>query len=415
MSQPSVAMPADAAWILDTLNSGGHEAYIVGGCVRDSILGRIPQDWDITTSALPEEIKLLFSHTFDTGIQHGTVTVVLHKENYEVTTYRVDGDYADCRHPDAVSFTKNLTEDLLRRDFTMNAIAYHPAEGFRDPFHGQEDIAAELIRGVGNPALRFQEDALRMLRCVRFAAQLGFTIEEETWAALCVNTALIQKISVERIREELEKLWLSPFTEKMPLLWESGLLAQIDPALSARLIARGPELLQEIAACPKDALMRWCIILQDAAPAEAKRFLKTMKFDNFTLKRICLLLEHLPADLPTEPYPLRKLTSSIGEEALEQLSALQAILRPDSPHEASRLLFHKILEDGDCLTLKTLAISGKDLIAMGIPRGKALGGLLAELLESVLQEPEKNTKEILTEQVHFLLQKKSPDQIGGCK
>ncbi|MBR5589901.1 MAG: polynucleotide adenylyltransferase, partial [Anaerotignum sp.] len=165
-----VQMPQDAAFILNKLNEGGHEAYIVGGCVRDSILGRNPQDWDITTSALPEETKTFFDHTFDTGIQHGTITVVLHKENYEVTTYRVDGEYADCRHPDEVSFTKNLTEDLLRRDFTMNAIAYHPEEGFRDPFHGQEDIAAETIRGVGDPPKRFQEDALRMLRCVRFAA-----------------------------------------------------------------------------------------------------------------------------------------------------------------------------------------------------------------------------------------------------
>lgn len=407
MQKLKITIPADAALILDTLNKNGHEAYIVGGCVRDSILGRIPQDWDITTSALPEETKALFDHTFDTGIQHGTITVVLHKENYEVTTYRVDGKYADCRHPDAVSFTKNLTEDLLRRDFTMNAIAYHPAEGFRDPFHGQEDIAAKTIRGVGDPALRFQEDALRMLRCVRFAAQLGFAIEPETWAALCANTALIQKISVERIREELEKLWLSPFQEKMPLLWESGLLAQIDPTLSARLIAHSQRILDELSACPKNALLRWCVVLQDYTPAEAKAFLKGLKFDNHTLRRVCLLLEYLPKDVPTEAYPLRKLVSIIGEEATEQLLLLQSILRPASPHGESKALFAKILADGNCLTLKTLEVSGKDLMEIGAPRGKELGSLLGTLLEMVLQEPGKNTKEILTEQARSLLKEKN--------
>ncbi len=401
-----VQMPADAAFILEKLNKGGYEAYIVGGCVRDSILGRIPQDWDVTTSALPEETKTLFDHTFDTGIQHGTITVVLHKENYEVTTYRIDGDYADCRHPDEVAFTQNLTEDLLRRDFTMNAIAYHPKEGFRDPFHGQEDIANGIIRGVGEPAKRFQEDALRMLRCVRFAAQLGFEIEEETWAALRANTALIQKISVERIREELEKLWLAPFSEKYPLLWESGLLAQIDETLSARLIKRSQTIANEVSACPKNALLRWCIVLQDYSPEEAKTFLKTMKFDNHTLKRVCLLLQQLKTDVPTEAYPLRKLTGIIGKEAMEELLTLQSILRPASPHAESKALFEKILTDGDCLTLKTLNISGKDLMALGAPHGKEMGSLLNVLLDIVLQNPKKNIAAYLTEQALILLSSK---------
>lgn len=406
MSKMKIQMPADAAFILNKLNAGGHEAYIVGGCVRDSILGRIPQDWDITTSALPEETKTFFGHTFDTGIQHGTITVVLNKENYEVTTYRVDGEYADCRHPDAVSFTKNLTEDLLRRDFTMNAIAYHPEEGFRDPFHGQEDIASGIIRGVGDPAKRFQEDALRMLRCVRFAAQLGFAIEPDTWAALCANTHLIQKISVERIREELEKLWLSPNIEKMPLLWESGLLAQIDPVLSARLIGRSQTLLAEISVCPKDAILRWAIVLQEYAPAEGKAFLRKLKYDNHTLRRVTLLLEQLEQDVPTEAYPLRKLAGAIGQEATEQLLTLQAILRPASSHAKSRALFEKILKNGDCLTLKTLALSGKDLMELGAPHGKVLGEVLAALLDMVLRSPEKNTKEILTENAFSLLREK---------
>lgn len=400
----SLFLPADAAEILHTLNTHGHEAYIVGGCVRDSILGRTPQDWDITTSALPEETKALFPHTFDTGIQHGTITVVLHRTNYEVTTYRVDGEYADCRHPIGVTYTKKLEEDLLRRDFTMNAIAYHPKEGFRDPFHGQADIAAGIIRGVGDPALRFQEDALRMLRCVRFAAQLGFSVEEATYAALCAHTALIRNISVERIREEMDKLWLSPYTEKMPLLWESGLLAQIDPMLSARLMCRSQSLLPQLAQCPKEAILRWSIILQDFTPLEAEHFLRGLKCDNFTIKRVCLLLQQLADDVPTEAYSLRKLASTIGAEALSQLLTLQGILRPFSPHEASKEIWQNILADGDCLTLKTLAISGKDLMACGVPHGKGMGRLLDELLDMVLRHPEKNTKELLTEQVLLRLQ-----------
>lgn len=396
MQKLNIAIPQDAVWILNKLNEGGHEAYIVGGCVRDSILGRMPQDWDITTSALPEETKTIFDHTFDTGIKHGTITVVLHHENYEVTTYRIDGEYADCRHPDEVSFTKKLNEDLLRRDFTMNAIAYHPKEGFRDPFHGQEDIAAGIIRGVGEPAKRFQEDALRMLRCVRFSAQLGFAIDPETWAALCANTALIQKISAERIREELQKLWLAPFAKKMPLLWESGLLAQIDATLSASLIANSRTLLEEISLCPKDSILRWCIVLQHYPLSEVKGFLRGMRLDNHSIKRISLLLDELSADLPTEPYPLRKKLSTIGQEATEQLLLLQSILRPASPHDETKAALEKILAAGDCLSLKTLALTGQDLMALGAPHGKILGIILAELLDIVLRAPEKNTKETLT-------------------
>lgn len=392
MQKPT--LPQDVAFLLKTLRDNGHEAYIVGGCVRDSILNRTPQDWDITTSARPEETAALFPRTFDTGIQHGTITVVLHKTNYEITTYRIDGKYADCRHPDSVSFTRDLKEDLLRRDFTMNAIAYHPDEGFQDPFGGREDIAAGLIRGVGDPVLRFQEDALRMLRCVRFAAQLGFAIEENTYAALCANTALIQKISVERIREELEKLWRAPYGGKIPLLWESGLLAQIDPLLSKRITARAERLAGELAQCTADSL-RWYVVLQDYTPREAEAFLDGMKFDRATLKRVCLLLGKIAADAPVEPYPMRKLAGEIGAEAAFQLLALQKILRPDSPHEKSRQALQDILDAGDCLTLKTLAFTGKDLMAMGVPTGKEIGRILGELLDLVQREPEKNTPEAL--------------------
>ena len=235
-----------------------------------------------------------------------------------------------------------------------------------------------------------------MLRCVRFAAQLGFTVEPETWAALCANTALIRKISVERIREELQKLFLSPHTEKIPLLWESGLLAQLDARLSADLIANSKPLLEQLSLCPQKLLLRWCIVLQQYPLGDVKGFLKRLKFDNSSLQRICLLLAHLPTDLPTEPYPLRKQISTIGQEATEQLLCLQQILRPASPHAQTKAMLAEILAAGDCLSLQMLALTGRDLMALGVPHGKALGNLLAMLLDAVLQEPEKNTKETLT-------------------
>ncbi|MDD4844836.1 MAG: CCA tRNA nucleotidyltransferase, partial [Anaerotignum sp.] len=377
----SNTLPEDVQYILKTLNQEGHEAYIVGGCVRDTILHTPPKDWDITTSAQPEQTKKLFPRTFDTGIQHGTVTVVLNHTNYEVTTYRIEGAYEDCRRPSSVAFTKSLDEDLLRRDFTMNAIAYHPEEGYQDPFHGMEDIQQKTIRGVGTPALRFQEDALRMLRCVRFAAQLGFAVENETYTALCENKELIQKISVERIHDEMEKLWLCEHYEKMPLLWESGLLTQIDPLLASRITARERTFLAQLRKAPKDALLRWAIVLQDYSASEARAFLRKLKFDNDGLKRICLLVEHLKQELPTDGYPLRALAGELGIEALQQLLVLQELLQPVSSFAKTAECLAKILADGDCLTLKQLAVDGQMLMGVGVPKGKELGVTLAMLLD----------------------------------
>ncbi|NCC15884.1 MAG: CCA tRNA nucleotidyltransferase [Clostridia bacterium] len=399
----SNALPEDVLYILKTLNQAGYEAYIVGGCVRDSLLHTQPKDWDITTSAKPEETKRLFSHTFDTGIQHGTVTVVLNHVNYEVTTYRIEGDYTDCRRPSSVSFTKILQEDLLRRDFTMNAIAYHPEEGYQDFFHGMEDIRSKTIRGVGEPALRFQEDALRMLRCVRFAAQLGFTVETETYNALCENKELIQKISVERIHDELQKLWLCVHEEKMPLLWESGLLAQIDPLLSERLMQGETAFLAYLGKTPKNPILRWTIILQDYTVQEARIFLKKFKFDNDSQKQICLLLENLKEELPTEGYPLRALGGKLGVDTVRQLITLQEILRPTSSFSRTAQCLDKILADGDCLTLKQLTVDGQMLMELGVPKGKELGSLLAVLLDLVQRDPQWNQREFLLEKAKELV------------
>lgn len=400
-----ITLPEDVNALLQTLNNGGYEAYIVGGCVRDSILGRIPQDWDITTSALPEQTKALFSHTFDTGIQHGTITVVLNKTNYEITTYRIDGDYADGRHPDEVSFTSNLEEDLLRRDFTMNAIAYHPAEGLRDPFGGQEDISRSLIRGVGEPAKRFQEDALRMLRCVRFAAQLGFQVDDATYTALQENAALIEKISVERIHEELDKLWKSPFPEKLSLLLSSGLLPHIDNLLDKRLMALGQTLVPQLKAAPVSAPLRWTLVLQSFTEAEAKTFCKKLKFDNATAKQIQTYLRHLSQPIPQTPYEVRKLAGILGVELTENLFILQEILQDKSAVRTAREILAKVLGDGDCLNLKMLEMDGKALMDAGIPAGKAVGETLGLLLEDVLHEPEHNKREYLLEKALKLQQK----------
>ncbi|MDR2650379.1 MAG: polynucleotide adenylyltransferase, partial [Clostridiales bacterium] len=221
-----IDLPASVQRLLGILNKHGYEAFVVGGCVRDSLMGRIPYDWDIATSALPCEIKACFPHTFDAGIAHGTVTVVYVGRNYEITTYRVDGEYEDGRHPKSVSFTASLEDDLARRDFTMNALAWHPNHGLVDPFGGLSDIESGIIRGVGRPDQRFEEDALRMMRAVRFSGQLGFQISPETLAAIIRGAAGLKRISAERIRDELTKLLLSPHLEKLALLTDTGLISE---------------------------------------------------------------------------------------------------------------------------------------------------------------------------------------------
>ena len=224
-----LTIPSDAEEILRVLNENGHEAYVVGGCVRDSILGRCPNDWDITTSASPYQVKELFPRTIDTGLQHGTVTVMMDKEGYEVTTYRVDGEYEDGRHPKQVTFTSSLEEDLKRRDFTINAMAYHPKEGIVDLFHGMDDMQNKVIRCVGDPLERFHEDALRIMRAVRFSAQLGFEIEEETKAGISRLTQNLRNVSAERIQAELVKLLVSPHPDYLRVAYETGITKEFLP------------------------------------------------------------------------------------------------------------------------------------------------------------------------------------------
>lgn len=390
----NIVIPKKIERILQKINDAGFEAYIVGGCVRDCLLNRRPQDWDITTSAKPNEIKELFNKTYDTGLQHGTVTVAWEREHYEITTYRIEKGYDDCRHPNEVIFTKELKEDLQRRDFTINAIAYHTKEGIKDYFLGQKHLEQKIIKGVGNASERFQEDALRMLRALRFSAQLGFDIEQETYYALQNQKELIKKISVERIHDELEKTILSEHIEKINLLWESGLLYEISPLLSEQMEQHGKEVIQQLKRAPFDKIIRWTIFLQYMTATEGKQFLKYLKFDNYTINTVSVLLEHIKYDIALEEYELRKKANEITAEQLNRLLLVKRIQQKENIEQLQQY-FDKILQRKDCITLNELAVTGEDLIQQGIPKGKKIGKTLHFLLDTVHRNPEKNTKEIL--------------------
>ncbi|NDO47256.1 CCA tRNA nucleotidyltransferase [Clostridium sp. ASF356] len=387
-------IPKKIEKMLQKINSAGYEAYIVGGCVRDCFLKRQPQDWDITTSAEPEQIKKIFNRTYDTGLQHGTVTVSWEGEHYEVTTYRIEGKYDDCRHPNTVIFTKNLKEDLQRRDFTINAIAYHPQQGIKDYFLGQKHIEQKIIKGVGNAEERFQEDALRMLRALRFSAQLGFEIEQSTYQALQQKKELIKKISVERIHDELEKMLLSEYLEKINLLWKSGLLNEISPIVSNNMEQYGEEIIKQMKKAPFDRIIRWTIFLQYVEIKQGETFLKYLKFDNYTIKTVVMLLKHLKDDIALEEYELRKKANEMTVEQLKRLLLIHNIQQKQNIEQLQQY-FDKILQRGDCITLKTLAVTGEDLIKEGMKKGKEIGEMLYFLLDIVHRNPEKNTKEIL--------------------
>ena len=400
----NIHLPNEVRLILDTINQNGQEAYIVGGCVRDCLMGIAPHDWDITTSATPEEVKQLFSHTVDTGLAHGTVTVVLHQTNYEVTTYRVESDYIDCRHPSSVSFTRDLHEDLLRRDFTINAIAYHPSEGFVDLFGGQEDIKQQIIRGVGNANERFQEDALRMLRAVRFATQLDFSIEPDTFAALQQNAALIEKISGERIREELGKTLKNPYHHRLNLLWESGLLPYLLGKDASLVLEEETRLIQALSRLPADTACAFAVFLWPLPFASAKKGLAKLKFDNKTLRTIQTVLQEKDLALEAEVVFVRRLASRLGLSHCRALLLAKEALGEAAATEALALL-SAIEENGDCLTIGDLALSGKDLLSMGFAQGKEMGDALRLMLEEVLCHPDHNQADFLRSFAQGLLQK----------
>jgi len=352
--------------ILNTLTRAGFEAYFVGGCVRDTLLGRRVHDWDITTSANPEEIMALFPKTVPTGIKHGTVLVIDGEKSYEVTTFRTDGAYCDSRHPDAVTFVKNLAEDLSRRDFTVNAMAMDKEGNITDLFGGQEDLKNKLLRTVGDAKLRFQEDALRIFRLFRFSAQLGFAIDPDARMAAEALASLCQNLSVERIREELEKTLLSHAPQTVGDMARLGLLSHLDIPQKAEL--------DFLATLPDFA--RWAGLFS-ACPQLTWQSLRMDKKTGVTAQTAAQLVKE-----SRSAAEWKLLISQHGAEAALCTAALS--------HEQEWVA--QILDSGDCIFLKDLAVGGADFPALS---GKALGDTLNRLLHHVHMHPEDNRKERL--------------------
>lgn len=434
-----IRIPEKAKYIIETIQNAGFEAYVVGGCVRDSILGRTPGDWDITTSARPEQVKQLFRRTIDTGIQHGTVTVMLDKEGFEVTTYRVDGKYEDSRHPKEVTFTPNLEEDLKRRDFTINAMAYNETEGLIDIFGGMADIEAKWIRCVGNPEERFGEDALRMMRAIRFSAQLGYEIHEDTITAIRKLAPTLQKISAERIQVELTKLLTSDHPDTLREAYEYGITKVILPEFDAMMETPqkhkhhkynvGEHTLHALMEIAPEKNLRYAMLLHDIGKPQtltmdedgtthfhghpavgeeiARKILRRLRFDNDTVSVVTRLVRYHDYGNGVTPdlRIVRRAVNRIGEDIFPLLFPVRRadILAQSEYMSAEKLenlelwktLYQEMLEKKQCVSLKTLAVTGRDLIAMGRKPGRELGETLQRLLELVLEHPEWNTREIL--------------------
>ena len=430
-------IPKAVSIILHTLNEAGHEAYAVGGCVRDAMLGRTPEDWDITTSAQPQQVKELFRRTVDTGIQHGTVTVLIQDGGYEVTTYRIDGSYEDGRHPTQVSFTSLLSEDLRRRDFTINAMAYHPEEGLIDLYGGQQDLENRIIRAVGVPEERFQEDALRIMRAIRFAAQLNFDIEPDTFQAIRKFAERLELISRERIQVEMTKLLKSAHPEKFRLFYETGITAILFPEFDEMMTmpqnnpyhcySVGEHTLHTMMAVEADPILRWTALLHDVGKVRtrstdengidhfyghgkessemARTFLRSLKFDNETIDAVKILTRYHDYHFDMTAAGLRKAIHKVGEDYFPLLlKIIYADTMAKSDYAKERLLpsyenvcalYEESLAAQDCVSLKTLAVKGKDLIDAGVKPGPQMGKILNQMLEKVLDDPDLNTKEAL--------------------
>lgn len=450
-----IEIPTGAAYILQQLNKHGYEAYIVGGCVRDSLLGKQPNDWDITTSAKPEEVKAIFHRTIDTGIQHGTVTVLVDREilddgsgslashtdyAFEVTTYRVDGVYTDHRRPESVCFTASLEEDLKRRDFTINAMAYNPEQGVIDIFGGQEDLEKGIIRCVGEASERFDEDTLRILRAVRFAAQLDFVIEDQTREAMRDQAKFLKDISVERICTELTKMIVSKHPERLEEAYELGLTQMFLPEFDVmmqtpqnnqyHLYDVGHHTLKVMEAVPATTVLRYAALLHDVGKPKckttdetgvdhfyghqelsakmARTTLRRLKLDNDTIDQVCRLVKNHDYGLSGDGPGMKSFRRFVAQLGAEHFADFLEIRKGDMAGQSAyhleqrrqviahmEAMYAEIIEQKQCLKLSELAIGGKDLIAIGVKPGPDMGRILKALLDRVLEEPELNTREQL--------------------
>ena len=442
-----IAVPGKARHILRTLQAAGFEAYVVGGCVRDSLMGREPEDWDVTTSARPEQVKALFPYTVDTGIKHGTVTVMLGKDGFEVTTYRIDGKYEDNRHPKEVIYTPSLREDLRRRDFTVNAMAYNDERGLVDYYRGMEDMEIGVVRCVGVPEERFEEDALRIMRAVRFSAQLGFHIDSFTMKAIQKLSSSLLTISAERIQSELTKILTSPHPDYLRGAYKLGvtkiILPELDRAMETEqyhlhhIYTVGEHILHSLKWVDADKVLRLTMLFHDIGMPEtlskdedgithfhghakvsaeiADQIMHRLKYDNDTIGKVCRLVEYHDYGNNLEPdaAAVRRAINKIGEDAfplLFQVKRADIYAQSDYLREQKRerlekwnQLYNEIKQKQQCVTLKDLAVSGADLIAAGMKPGKALGDMLQRLLMLVLEDPSLNTKEKLLAEAEKLM------------
>ncbi len=430
-------LPEDVTNIINHLQKNGHEAYAVGGCVRDLYLGKTPADWDITTAASPEEVKALFDHTIDTGIAHGTVTVMLSGVGYEVTTYRIDGEYKDGRHPEQVAFTSQLSEDLCRRDFTINAMAYNETNGLVDLFGGIEDLGKKRIRCVGCAKERFSEDALRMLRALRFSAQLDFEIEKDTYDAICELAQTIEKVSKERIMVELNKLLVSDHPERMRQVYETGLTSVFMPEFDAMMetpqnnkhhcYSVGEHTLHTLKHVSPEKNLRLAMLLhdigkpvtkttdeegqdhfykhQEVGAEMASAILHRLKYDNDTIATVKRYVRFHDERPEINERVIRRAIVRMGTSCFPEIFEIKRAdvlgqsdyMREDKLKkiDAFEEMYYRFIKEGQCLQKRGLAISGNDVISLGISQGSRVGDLLAALFDEVVEHPEKNTHDVL--------------------
>ena len=422
-----IKIPDKVKFIIDTFYENNYEAFMVGGCIRDSLLSKEPKDYDITTSALPNITESLFEKTIPTGIKHGTITVLLDKEPFEVTTYRVEGEYKDNRRPDEISFVTNIKDDLSRRDFTINAFAYNSKEGLKDYFNGLEDLENKIIRTIGDNDKRFNEDALRMMRAIRFASQLDFNIEKSTLDAIKQNKKLLQNISAERIRDELCKLLLSDNPRKgLNLLKDCGVLDIIIPELKL-LIEFDKNLFEHtlnvVENTPNDLILRLSALFhnvgkpnQDNCEDIARKILNRLRFDNKIIKTICTIIKEYTNVLDSiTDIKIKKLINRTSKENIYKLLEFEKahiLSLKNSDIELNKLKYIKnkiddILNSNTPLSIKDLKIDGKILAdKLNLKPGKVIGETLNYLLELILNNPNLNDEKILLEKAKNFIENK---------
>ena len=393
----TIRMDEGAAELLDTLHRAGYAAYVVGGCVRDSLLGLTPHDWDLCTSALPQQGMELFGEEkcIPTGLQHGTVTVKQGGGLYEITTFRTEGAYTDGRHPDEVHFVPDVREDLARRDFTINAMAYNEKEGLIDPFGGQDDLQSGILRAVGVPHQRFTEDALRILRLYRFAARFGFSIDPPTAQAAQELCAHLDCVSVERIEEELAKLLSAP----APAAYlDEKILGVVLPELSPEALAAAKPVVDACPAGEQALPVRLAALLLSLGEDGTRRTLRRLRCSNACIEETAVLVREVVSGVPVSlNIYARRLLGKYNLCTVQRLAALGTALQPEHAADFAALseLAERLDADGVCCRISQLAVNGRDLMAAGVPAGPGIRKVLEALLDGVIREEYPNERQAL--------------------